>query len=139
MTETLTSCIALCIDTWNEEDSTRRAELIAAWTVDASSCDALPAAEAHDGLSEMVANVTGLPRLLVPPAERGPTCTTTTSASRGTWVQPDGVVFVAGSTSARWRPTGASAASPGSSVSWRPPRLPEGRFAITPGRADFPG
>ena len=59
MTETLTSCIALCIDTWNEEDSTRRAELIAAWTVDASSCDALPAAEAHDGLSEMVANVHG--------------------------------------------------------------------------------
>lgn len=60
MTETLTSCIDLYIDMWNEEDAERRAELIAAaWSDDASYVDPLLEAEGHAGLSDMVATVHG--------------------------------------------------------------------------------
>ena len=97
MTETLTRCIDLYIDMWNEEDADRRAALIdAAWTEDASYADPLLEAEGHDALSAMVAAVHG----------HYPGCRFRRRSDvdahhdrvRFAWdlVQPDGAVFVAG-------------------------------------------
>ena len=97
MTETLTSCIDLYIDMWNEEDADKRAALIdAAWAEDASYLDPLLAAEGHDGLSEMVANVHGhYPGYRF---RRRSDVNVHHDRVRFAWdlVKPDGEVFVAG-------------------------------------------
>ena len=97
MTETLTSCIDLYIDMWNEEDAARRASLIAAaWTEDASYVDPLLEADGHAGLSEMVATVHGhYPGYRF---RRRSDVDVHHDRVRFAWdlVKPDGEVFVAG-------------------------------------------
>lgn len=96
-TDTLTNCIDRYIDMWNEEDADQRAALIAAaWADDASYVDPLLAADGHDGLSEMVANVHGhYPGYRF---RRRSDIDVHHDQVRFAWdlVQPDGEVFVAG-------------------------------------------
>ena len=96
-TLTLTNCIDLYIDMWNEEDADKRATLIAAaWTDDASYVDPLLTADGYDGLSEMVATVHGhYPGYRF---RRRSDVDVHHDRVRFAWdlVKPDGEVFVAG-------------------------------------------
>jgi hypothetical protein len=97
MTDTLTSCIDLYIDMWNEEDAARRADLIAAaWTDDASYVDPLLAADGPDAISEMVATVHG--HYPGHRFRRRSDVDVHHDRVRFAWdlVAPDGAVFVAG-------------------------------------------